>query len=139
MSALERQVGGSHYTSKAIQPVEFWMKNDLGSCEGSVVKYVTRWREKGGVDDLRKARHFLDFILENNDYIARHFEKRQVYPVRFPNCISANAYIAANKLPEPEAYIVRMVWTWNVTGAVARILEAAEQLDEMIEAAWMLE
>lgn len=62
--SLKDQVGGSHYKKLAIQPVEYIQKNGLGYIEGSVVKYVTRWRDKGGVEDLEKARHFLSMLIE---------------------------------------------------------------------------
>jgi uncharacterized protein DUF3310 len=62
--ALGRQVGGEHYKDLAIQPVEYIHRNGLGFIEGSVIKYVTRWRSKGGAEDLRKARHFLDLLIE---------------------------------------------------------------------------
>jgi Protein of unknwon function (DUF3310) len=62
--ALARQVGGNHYKALAIQPVEYIHANGLGFIEGSVVKYVTRWRERGGFTDLEKARHFLDLLLQ---------------------------------------------------------------------------
>lgn len=62
--ALTRQEGGSHYKDLAIQPVEYIHANGLGFCEGSVVKYVTRWRNKNGIQDLKKARHFLDLLIE---------------------------------------------------------------------------
>jgi hypothetical protein len=64
MSALDTQVGGAHYKELAIQPVEYIHKNNIPFIEGSVIKYVTRWRSKGGVDDLRKAKHFLDLLIE---------------------------------------------------------------------------
>jgi hypothetical protein len=64
MSALTTQVGGSHYKGLAIQPVEYIHANKLGFCEGSVVKYVSRWREKGGIADLQKAKHFLELLIE---------------------------------------------------------------------------
>ena len=63
-SALNVQVDGSHYKDLAIQPVEYIHANGLGFCEGSVVKYVTRWRTKNGIADLKKARHFLDLLIE---------------------------------------------------------------------------
>lgn len=64
MSAKDYQVGGDHYKSNGIQPIDYIMKNGLGFCEGNIVKYVTRWRSKGGVDDLRKARQYIDFLIE---------------------------------------------------------------------------
>lgn len=63
-SALDTQVGGDHYKSLQIQPIEYIHRNGIGFAEGSVIKYVTRWRAKGGIDDLRKARHVLDLLIE---------------------------------------------------------------------------
>jgi hypothetical protein len=63
-SALTKQVGGSHYRDKGIQPIIYIHANDLGFCEGNVVKYVTRWREKNGVADLEKAKHYLELLIE---------------------------------------------------------------------------
>lgn len=64
MSALDIQEGGNHYKTKTVQPVEYCMANSIGFMEGSVIKYVTRWRDKGGIEDLKKARHFLDMLIE---------------------------------------------------------------------------
>lgn len=64
MNALSKQVAGSHYKGKAIQPVEYIHANGLGFCEGNVVKYVTRWRDKNGIDDLEKAKHYIELLIE---------------------------------------------------------------------------
>jgi hypothetical protein len=64
MSANNHQVGGSHYAAKAIQPWDYIASNNLGYFEGNIVKYVSRWRDKGGIEDLRKARHYLDKLIE---------------------------------------------------------------------------
>jgi hypothetical protein len=58
------QVGGDHYKKLAIQPAEYAQKNRLGFIEGCVIKYVTRWRDKGGVEDIKKAIHFLNLLIE---------------------------------------------------------------------------
>lgn len=63
-SALQRQEGGGHYKDLKIQPIEYIHANGVPFAEGSVIKYVTRWRDKGGVADLKKARHFLDLLIE---------------------------------------------------------------------------
>lgn len=61
-----RQVGGDHYAAKQIQPIDYILANGLDFCEGNVVKYITRWREKGTpVEDLEKIKHYVDFILED--------------------------------------------------------------------------
>lgn len=57
------QVGGDHYAKMAIQPEEYIAENDIGYHEGCVIKYVSRWKDKGGLEDLRKARHFLDLKI----------------------------------------------------------------------------
>lgn len=65
MSAKDYQIGGAHYKNKGIQPVEYIMSNNLDFCEGNVVKYITRWRHKtNGLEDLQKARHYIDFLIE---------------------------------------------------------------------------
>ena len=63
-SALDTQVAGGHYKGLAIQPVEFIHANGIGYFEGNVIKYVTRWRAKGGVADLEKAKHYIDLLIE---------------------------------------------------------------------------
>ena len=64
MIALNEQPGGSHYKGKAIQPVQYIHANQLGYCEGNIVKYVSRWRDKNGLEDLLKARHYIDLLIE---------------------------------------------------------------------------
>jgi len=64
MSAKDYQIGGSHYKDKGIQPIEYIMTNGLGFCEGNVVKYVSRWKDKNGLDDLLKAKHYIEFLIE---------------------------------------------------------------------------
>jgi hypothetical protein len=64
LSALNKQEGGDHYKKCAIQPVEYIHANKLGFIEGSVVKYITRFRDKGGEADLRKIIHFVELLIE---------------------------------------------------------------------------
>jgi len=64
MSSLKKQEGGNHYKDFVIQPVEFIQKNKLGFCEGNVIKYVCRHKKKGGIEDLRKAKHYLEILAE---------------------------------------------------------------------------
>lgn len=59
-----RQVGGDHYTSMAIQPWEVIERNNMGFFEGSALSYIMRFRAKNGVQDLEKARHYLDKLIE---------------------------------------------------------------------------
>lgn len=64
VSALDVQVAGGHYKNLKIQPVEYIHANQIPFEEGSAIKYLTRWREKGGIKDLEKAKHFIDLIIE---------------------------------------------------------------------------
>jgi len=63
-SALNNQEGGDHYKKLKIQPIEYIHANGIPFAEGSVIKYVTRWRDKNGLKDLKKARHFIDLLIE---------------------------------------------------------------------------
>ena len=63
-SALATQSGGSHYKNKGIQPIQYIHASNLGFCEGNIVKYVTRWKDKGGFADLEKIKHYVDLLIE---------------------------------------------------------------------------
>jgi hypothetical protein len=63
-SANDTQVAGTHYKDKAIQPWDYIVANELGYLEGNIVKYVSRWKDKGGLDDLKKAQHYLAKLIE---------------------------------------------------------------------------
>lgn len=60
---LETQIGGDHYKKLKIQPVEYIHANSIPYFEGNVIKYVTRWRGKGGIKDLEKAKHVIDLLI----------------------------------------------------------------------------
>ncbi|MBU0593330.1 MAG: DUF3310 domain-containing protein [Gammaproteobacteria bacterium] len=64
---MAQQVGGDHYKNMTIQPVEYIHANGIAFCEGCVIKYVSRWRSKNGIADLKKARHFLDLLIQLED------------------------------------------------------------------------
>ena len=60
----DKQIGGSHYKDCVIQPVDYIVKNNLDFLEGNVVKYITRHKLKGGVEDIKKVIHYAELILE---------------------------------------------------------------------------
>ena len=64
MSAFDKQVGGSHYSNLAIQPMEYSMANNLDACQHTAIKYITRFREKDGIRDLEKAIHTIQMLIE---------------------------------------------------------------------------
>ena len=74
-SAISTQVGGSHYTKMKIQPYEYCHVNRMGYVEGTALKYLSRWRDKGGLEDLEKAKHAIEWLIE---YETSHGEKQDV-------------------------------------------------------------
>ena len=64
MKASDKQVDGNHYKGLAIQPTEFIAKNKIPFIEGNIIKYACRWREKGGIKDLEKIKHYVDLLIE---------------------------------------------------------------------------
>ena len=64
MSAFETQVSGTHYSKLAIQPMQYSMANKLDACQHTIIKYVTRFRDKNGRVDLEKAKHVIDMLIE---------------------------------------------------------------------------
>ena len=73
--AMDKQVGGSHY-QLPIQPIEYILANGLGYCEANVVKYVSRWRNKGGIQDLKKAIHYLEMLIEEEEEEEKDASKK---------------------------------------------------------------
>jgi len=63
-SALNEQVAGDHYKKMKIQPVEYIHANNIPFIEGCIIKYASRWRDKGGIKDLEKIKHFADLLIE---------------------------------------------------------------------------
>lgn len=64
--AFAVQIGGDHYKDYAIEPFDFIHQNKLGFAEGCVIKYLLRHKHKGGVEDLKKAKHYIDLILASD-------------------------------------------------------------------------
>ena len=62
-NALDTQIGGGHYKDMKIQPIEYTLANNLGFCEGNVIKYISRYKAKNGVEDLQKAKHYIDLLI----------------------------------------------------------------------------
>ena len=62
-SPTDSQVGGTHYKNKGIQPIDYITSNKMSYSEGCVIKYITRYKEKNGIEDLEKAKHYIDFLI----------------------------------------------------------------------------
>lgn len=61
------QVGGDHYSKMKVQPIDFITANGLGYIEGNIIKYVCRYKSKNGVEDLKKAHHYLQMLIEQEE------------------------------------------------------------------------
>lgn len=73
------QIGGQHYKEQAIQPIEYIEANNLGYHEGNIVKYVTRYKLKGGIQDLEKAKHYIELLIAHTE------SQKQPYTPTFSN------------------------------------------------------
>jgi hypothetical protein len=62
--ALDVQVGGDHYKKLKIQPIEFIHANNIPFIEGNIIKYIVRWRDKNGIKDLEKVKHYVDLLID---------------------------------------------------------------------------
>lgn len=75
-----RQVGGNHYCDMVIQPIKYIIANGIPYAEGNVIKYISRWRKKGGIEDLHKAKHYIDLLIEQEQ--ERLNEQALLHPSR---------------------------------------------------------
>jgi len=64
MKSPQVQQGGNHYKDFKIQPIEFIHGNNIPFIEGNIIKYICRWRDKGGKDDLLKVKHYCDLLID---------------------------------------------------------------------------
>ena len=62
--ALETQVGGNHYSSMKIQPIEYTMANGMNPLQHTAIKYISRYKNKNGIEDLKKAIHSLELLVQ---------------------------------------------------------------------------
>lgn len=62
-----KQIGGDHYSKTNIQPIEYITANNLGFSEGNVIKYITRYKYKNGLEDLKKALWYINYLIDNYD------------------------------------------------------------------------
>lgn len=63
LDPFTEQVGGDHYKTMGIQPVEYILANKLGFCEGNIVKYISRYKQKNGIQDVKKVIHYAQMLI----------------------------------------------------------------------------
>lgn len=90
---LTLQIDGDHYKNLKIQPIEYNHANGIPFAEGNVIKYMTRWRSKGGLKDLAKAKHIIELLIE--------LETRGTENVKCDTNLPASSIPAANRIPKP--------------------------------------
>lgn len=105
MEAMSKQVGGDHYTRCAIQPWELIERNGLGFFEGNVIKYILRYKNKNGLQDLLKAKHYIEYLInreeKNVQTITQERQLPKVNESRLPKLqpsTDSNAPLPANCL-----------------------------------------
>ena len=81
MSAYKKQIGGSHYKDMAIQPSQFTNKNKLLFAEGNAIKYICRHAHKGGKEDLKKAIHYIEMIIERDYQESNPLDKKNYWGI----------------------------------------------------------
>jgi len=64
LKATDKQIGGKHYKEYKIQPIEFIVKNKLSFIQGCVIKYICRFENKNGIEDLKKIKHYCDLQIQ---------------------------------------------------------------------------
>lgn len=123
-TVLAEQVGGDHYRTKPIQPLQFLMANGWDACSSKVLKYVSRHQEKGGLEDIEKALHIVgvrQHLTRKTDanrlgftvYLGRivAFLGHRPLPQDDPR-ISMEAYISMNRIEGPEAAALSALDEW---------------------------
>jgi hypothetical protein len=93
MSANDTQIGGKHYKADGIEPWDYVAANNLGFFEGNIVKYVSRWKDKGGVDDLRKAKHYIEKLIELETQVKPEYEGERVILPKFDESKTIHGFI----------------------------------------------
>lgn len=127
MNALSRQIGGSHYLKHAIQPNEFVAANNWDAFAQNILKYVVRWRDKAGLNDLEKALHYAHLRIE------LRMEAYQPHIDRRPG-ITMNNFIKENRLAQEIEAPLLALELWVMSGGTtkfrAMFITALEMLIE---------
>lgn len=107
MKSNNTQVGGDHYKS-AYQHWDLVLTTQMGYLEGCATKYIARWRKKGGIEDLRKAQHYVQKLKDDVEQRAEIPCSLAAYRVR-----EVEQFAKANSLPEFESVIIQIITIWR--------------------------
>lgn len=123
LAALGKQVGGSHYLfENGIQPVQFIAANNWDFFAGNVLKYLVRWRSKGGLQDLKKCRHYAELRFELA--MERHYPHADKRPA-----IWMNDFIRANRIEPALDPVLLALELWVIGGTVSSRVAFLDLLD----------
>lgn len=121
MGANDRQVGGSHYSSKIIH--WDWVEaQGMGYLEGYATKYLVRWRNKDGIKDLEKSLHIIEKLIEVAENTPRRNRATNI------NMALTREFFAVNNVPEKESKICWLLLTWVDTDELRLAHQFTEQL-----------
>lgn len=123
MDATKTQIGGSHYKSMAVQPLEFGYLNQYDACAYSAIKYVSRHRAKDGIEGLKKAKHCIQFRLQ---MIAERG------PVFCMERITMRDYVEANGFTGLEKAILMNIHHWSLPPGERRVIPEDENVARVI-------
>ena len=121
MSANEQQIGGNHYKTE----YEHWdlvLSTGMDYLAGCATKYVSRWRKKNGIEDLRKALHYLNKLQENMDLIMH-----RTVPLWHKRYAEVKRFAEINKLTRTEANFCGHLVEWVDSVQPALVLDCARQ------------
>lgn len=129
MKADETQVGGSHYNSTAVQHWNMAADLNLGYFEGQISKYMDRWKRKNGLQDLRKAQHFLAKLIE----VYEAQKTKEIYSLTITKVIDVlERYTNSNQFDDHQIQIICNVCTWRLIGP-SNLFYAQKLLNTYIE------
>jgi len=133
-SPLNKQVGGTHYVSK-IQHVSFCQQNRIPWCEAAAVKYLVRHRKKNGLEDLKKARHYVELLIhEDYDTLGREPRKSGVpvdlNPLKFR--IKVNEFCLANGVGPDEGHVINRLLHHQVDHGRKTLASCLDRIDTLI-------
>lgn len=127
---MERQVGGSHYKDDKIQHAEFCQANKLPYIIGNTLKYVMRHAKKNGKQDLEKAKHYLEMMLELENRFGRgmdYVHDWKITPVQL---------IMANGIASAEADIINLCMAYHTGGDRVYITTAIQRIQHLIDTSY---
>lgn len=148
-SVLNTQYGGEHYKGKAIQPIEYAHANNLSFFQGNVVKYVTRYKDKKGAEDIEKAVHYLQMILEFEYGVKTSFKKEE--DISEQECVDYHQKLWKERTIQPQSQVEQekpeqcdtcknglLPWPYSASkdGSPCHMCKAGEALAEANRKPW---